>query len=563
MQIVRRPNTYDVVIIGSGAGGGMAAMMLTQGGLNCALLEAGPSIDPSVDYKEHAWPYDSIYRGWGPGYYYRDRPYIDEFSAHLGSWDLKGEPYVLAEGQKFRWFRSRVLGGRTNIWGRVSLRFAPYDFKPYSTDGGGVDWPISSDDIAPYYDRVERLIGVFGNRDGVPTLPDGIYMPPPAPRCHERLVASGCNKLGIPIIAMRNAILTQEHDGRAPCHYCAHCSRGCVTASRFSSLQVLLPKANDTGRLKLITNAMAREILTDGEGRCTAVSYIDRTDRREYQLRARAVVVAGGALESTRLLLNSRSPRFPNGLANSSGAIGKGLNDTVGYNMTAYLPQLMGRKIENEDGIDGGHLIIPWWLQGVKGRDFRRGYHIELFGGPQMGWVTGNGGVTAAVYDGYGTEFKKHGREIFGSAFGLAGRGEMISNDKSWIEIDPETTDAYGVPVLRFHWEWGEEELAMVRHMERTFAEIIDAAGGKVIGRQDGISAGGTILHELGTARMGADPRTSVLNAYNQAHDVKNLFVVDGAAFSSNPEKNPTLTILALSMRASEYLLSQAKRGDL
>jgi choline dehydrogenase-like flavoprotein len=325
----------------------------------------------------------------------------------------------------------------------------------------------------------------------------------------------------------------------------------------------LLPKAKDTGRLKLITNAMAREILTDSEGRCTAVSYIDRTDRREYQLRARAVVVAGGALESTRLLLNSRSSRFPNGLANSSGTIGKCLNDTVGYIMTAYLPQLVGRKIENEDGIDGGHLIIPWWLQGVKGRDFRRGYHIELFGGPQMGWVTGNGGVTAAVYDGYGTEFKKHGREIFGSAFGLAGRGEMISNDKSWIEIDPEAADAYGVPVLRFHWEWGEEELAMVRHMERTFEEIIDAAGGKVIRRQEGISAGGTILHELGTARMGADRRTSVLNAYNQAHDVKNLFVVDGAAFSSNPEKNPTLTILALSMRASEYLLSQAKRGDL
>src|SRR5260370_7407912 len=378
----------------------MAAMVLTQGGLSCALLEAGPGIDPSVDYKEHAWPYDSIYRGWGPGYYYSDRPYIDEFSAHLGSWDLKGEPYVLAEGQKFRWFRSRVLGGRTNIWGRVSLRFAPYDFKPYSTDGGGLDWPISYDDVAPYYDRVERLVGVCGNRDGVEKLPDGIYMAAGAASCHERLVGSGCNKLGIPIIAMRNAILTQEHDGRAPCHYCAHCSRGCVTASRFSSLQVLLPKAKDTGRLKLITNAMAREILTDSEGRCTAVSYIDRTDRREYQLRARAVVVAGGALESTRLLLNSPSPRFPNGLANSSGAVGKGLNDTVGYIMTAYLPQLMGRKIENEDGIDGGHLIIPWWLQGVKGRDFRRGYHIELFGGPQMGWVTGNGGGRSAVLSG-------------------------------------------------------------------------------------------------------------------------------------------------------------------
>jgi choline dehydrogenase-like flavoprotein len=563
VEVIRRPNTYDVVIIGSGAGGGMAAMVLTQGGLNCALLEAGPSIDPAVDYKEHIWPYESMYRGWGPGYFYRDKPYIDEFSAHLGSWDLKGEPYVVAEGQKFRWFRSRVLGGRTNIWGRVSLRFAPYDFKPHSTDGGGEDWPISYDDIAPYYDRVERLIGVFGNRDGVPTMPDGIYMPPPAPRCYERLVARGCDKLGIPIIAMRNAILTQAHDGRPPCHYCAQCSRGCTTASRFSSLQVLLPKANNTGRLKLITNAMAREILTDSEGRCTAVSYIDRRDRRECQLRARAVVVAGGALESTRLLLNSRSPRFPNGLANSSGAVGRYLSDTVGYLTTAYFPELMSRKIGNEDGISGGHLIIPWWLQGVRGRDFRRGYHIELFGGPEMGAVTGNGRVTAAVYDGYGTEFKKHARAIFGSTFGLSGRGEMIPNDRSWVEIDPQAVDAYGVPVLQFHWGWGEEELAMVRHMQRTFGEIIDAAGGKPIWRPNGISEGGEILHELGTARMGADARTSVLNSYNQAYDSKNLFVVDGAAFTSNPEKNPTLTILALSMRASEYLLNQAKRGDL
>jgi choline dehydrogenase-like flavoprotein len=562
VEILRKPETYDVVIVGSGAAGGMAAMVLTQGGLRCALLEAGRPIDPAVDYKEHAWPYESAYRGWGPGYYYHSRPYIDEFNAHLGSWDLTGEPYSVAEGQKFRWFRSRVLGGRTNIWARISLRFAPYDFKPYSTDGGGIDWPISYEDVAPYYDRVERLIGVFGNRDGIPTMPDGVFMPPPAPRCYERIVASGCNKLSIPIIAMRNAVLTQAYDGRAACHYCAHCSRGCITASRFSSNQVLLPKV-DTGGLKLITNAMAREILTDANGRCTGVSYVDRRDRREYQLRARVVVVAGGALESTRLLLNSRSTRFPNGLANSSGVVGQCLNDTVGYIMTAYLPKLMGRKIENEDGIDCGHLIIPWWLEDVKGRDFRRGYHIELFGGPHMGWVVGNGGVTAAVYDGYGAEFKKHGREIFGSAFGLAGRGEMIPNNKSWIEIDPDTNDAYGVPVLRFHWEWGEEELAMVRHMERTFEKIIDAAGGNVIKRQQGISAGGEILHELGTARMGTDPRNSVLNGYNQAHDVKNLFVVDGAAFSSNPEKNPTLTILALSMRASEYILDQAKKGNL
>ncbi len=562
MQVIRSPKAYDAVIIGSGAGGGMAAMVLTQGGLDCALLEGGPPLDPTRDYQEHVWPYDLKYRGRGPGYKL-NQPVIDEFNEHLGGWQLKGEPYTVASGQRFMWFRSRIMGGRTNIWGRISLRFAPYDFKPYSTDGAGVDWPITYEDVAPYYDRVERLIGVFGSRDGVPTLPDGIYLPPPPPRCYERLVAQGCARLKIPTIAMRNAIITQNHDGRPACHYCNQCGRGCMTASRFSSVQVLVPKAVATGRLKVFTNSMAREILTDENGLCTGVSYVNRANRREYQLRARAVVVAGGALESTRLLLNSRSARFPNGLANGSGVLGRYLTDTVGFSVSGYLPQLMGRKIQNEDGISGGHLIIPWWLRDAKNKPFRRGYHIEMGGGAQMGGVMGIGRAAAGLYDGYGSELKKHARELYGSTFGFSGRGEMIPNEKCSVEIDPDVTDAYGIPVLRVHWEWGEEELAMARHMRQTFEEIIEACGGVVRGRQQEISVGGEIIHELGAARMGDDPRASVLNKFNQAHEAKNLFVVDGAAFPSNPEKNPTLSILALSMRASEYLLEEAKKGNL
>ncbi len=562
MQVIRSSKVYDAVIIGSGAGGGMAAMVLTQGGLDCALLEAGPPLDPTKDYKEHLWPYDLMYRGFGPGYKF-NQPVVSEYNDHLGGWQLKGEPYTVASGQRFMWFRSRIMGGRTNIWGRISLRYAPYDFQPRSTDGGGVDWPIRYEDVAPYYDRVERLIGVFGNRDGVPTAPDGIYQPPPPPRCYERLVAKGCAKLRIPTIALRNAILTQDHDGRAACHYCNQCGRGCMTASRFSSVQVLIPKATATGRLKVVTNAMAREILTDQNGLCTGVSYVDRQQKREYQVRAKAVVVAGGTLESTRLLLNSRSPRFSNGLANSSGVLGKYLTDTVGFGVSAYFPQLMGRKIENEDGIGGGHLMIPWWLQGVQGRAFRRGYHVEMSGGAQLGSVTSAGSFAYRMHDGYGSELKKHARELFGTTFGFAGRGEMIPNEKSYVEVDPDTLDEQGIPVLRMHWEWGEEERAMAKHMERTFVEIIEAAGGVVTRRQQDISVGGEIIHEIGTARMGADPRASVLNKFNQAHDVKNLFVVDGAAFPGNPEKNPTLSILGLSMRASEYMLEEAKKGNL
>ena len=391
---------------------------------------------------------------------------------------------------------------------------------------------------------MERLIGVFGNRDGFPTVPDGIYQPPPPPRCYERLVAKGCGKLGIPTIALRNAILTRDHDGRAACHYCNQCGRGCMTASRFSSVQVLIPKALATKRLTLIPNAMAREILTDEEGRCTGVSYVDRAQRREYQVRGRAVVVAGGALESTRLLLNSRSPRFANGLANSSGALGRHLTDTVGYKVSGYLPQLMGRKVGNEDGIGGGHLMIPWWLQDIKNRPFRRGYHIEMGGGANMGAVVGAGRLAARVYDGYGSELKNHARELFGSTFVLNARGEMIPNEKCYVETDPDVMDELGIPVLRIHWEWGEEERNMARHAQQTMEEIVEASGGCITRRQKGISVGGEIIHEVGTARMGDDSCASVLNAFNQAHDVKNLFVVDGAAFSSSPEKNPTLTIL-------------------
>ena len=562
MQVIRSPKVYDAVIIGSGAGGGMAAMVLTRGGLNCALLEGGPSLDPTRDYKEHLWPYEVPHRGHGPGYKY-NLPVADEFNEHLGGWQLKGEPYTVASGQQFMWFRSRIMGGRTNIWGRVSLRFAPYDFKPHSTDGGGVDWPISYEEVAPYYDRVEQLIGVFGSREGIPTLPDGIYQPPPPPRCYERLVAKGCANLGIATIPHRNAILTEDHDGRLACHYCNQCSRGCMTASRFSSLQVLIPKALATKRLTLISNAMAREILTDKEGRCTGVSYVDRAERREYQVRARAVVVAGGTLESTRLLLNSRSPRFSNGLANSSGMLGKNLADSVGYGVSAYFPQLTGRNVGNEDGIGSGHLMIPWWLQDIKNRPFRRGYHIEMRGGSNFGAVTGAGRVAARVYDGYGSELKNHARELFGSTFVLNARGEMIPNEKCRVEIDPDVMDELGIPVLRIHWEWGEEERNMARHAEQTMEEILEAAGGVITRRQNGISVGGEIIHEVGTARMGEDPSTSVLDRFHQAHDVKNLLVVDGSAFAGSPEKNPTLTILSLSLRASEHLLEEARKGNL
>src|SRR4051795_1185986 len=303
-QVIRSPKTYDVCIVGSGAAGGTAAKILTEGGLNVVMLEAGPQLNPEKDFKEHVWPYDLPHRGAGVGG--RQSADFGEFLAPNGSWDIEGEPYTVATGSRFRWFRSRIVGGRTNHWGRIALRFAPVDFKSRSTDGMGDDWPISYDDVAPYYDKVESYIGVFGTKENVSSAPNGVFLPPPKPRCTELIVKKACDRLNITCIPSRLAILTKSVNGRLPCHYCGQCGRGCTTASNFSSSQVLLPPAMATGKLTLITGAMAREVLVGKDGKATGVSYIDKGTRTEQRINARAVVVAASACESTRLLLNSK-----------------------------------------------------------------------------------------------------------------------------------------------------------------------------------------------------------------------------------------------------------------
>ena len=296
---------YDVCIIGSGAGGGTAAKILTEGGLNVVMLEAGPRLNPDRDFKEHTWPYQLPHRGVGIGG--KQRGIGNEFMAPNGFWEMEGEPYTTAPGSSFRWFRSRIEGGRTNHWGRIALRFGPADFRAHSTDGMGDDWPITYDELAPYYDKVESYIGVFGSKENVPNSPDGIFMPPPRPRCTETLIKKACDHLNITCIPSRLAILTKPLNDRDACHYCAQCGRGCISASNFSSSQVMIPPATATGRLTMIANAMAREIVLGKDGKAEAVSYIDKTDKSEQRVYAKSVVVAASACESARLLLNSRS----------------------------------------------------------------------------------------------------------------------------------------------------------------------------------------------------------------------------------------------------------------
>ncbi|HEY5254657.1 MAG TPA: GMC family oxidoreductase [Acidobacteriaceae bacterium] len=563
MQPILNGDVYDAIIVGSGAGGGMAAYSLTHAGAKCLMLEAGDWYDTAKDSKWLQWGYDAPHRGasktpFGPG----------GFEAIVGGYDVEGEPYTCATGTEWKWFRSRMLGGRTNAWGRISLRNGPYDFKPYSRDGKGFDWPITYEELAPYYDKTEELIGVFGSAEGMENLPDGKFQPPPTPRCYELLIQKACKDLKIPCIPSRLAILTRPLKDRPACHYVSQCNRGCRMGSNFSSPDVLLYPAQLTGNLEIRCRAMAREVLTGPDGRATGISYIDKQSGEEVEVLGKVVVLAASACETARLLLNSRGPQFPNGVANSTGLVGRYLMDTVMSNVTGWIPSMMNLPAHNEDGVGGMHLFMPWWnyQEQLHGNlPFSRGYHVEIGGGrrgmPAPGLMNG---TETLLGGGYGRDLKQRSRSLYGSLVDFHGRGEMIPNAQSYCELDKSTVDKWGIPVLKFNFQWSDQEIAMARHMQETFQQIVATMGGKVIesygaDQQWGISAGGVGFHEVGGARMGTDPKTSVLNSHCQAWDCKNLFVTDGAPFVSLSDKNPTLTILALAWRTSDYIAAQVR----
>jgi choline dehydrogenase-like flavoprotein len=542
----------------------MAAHVLTRAGARVVLLEAGGMWDNRTDSAMFTWAHESPRRGKPTA----ERPF-GEFDACIGGWNLPGEPFTRAPGARFDWWRARMLGGRTNHWGRISLRFGPDDFKGRSRDGLGDDWPISYDDLKPWYDEVDRLVGVFGSNEGLRNHPDGIFLPPPRPRCWELLIKQAADRRGITCIPSRLSVLTRPHNGRAACHYCGQCNRGCAVNANFSSTNVLVLPARETGRLTIIPNAMAREVTLDRRGLADGVVYIDKATRAERRVDGRVVVLAASACESARILLNSRSPRFPQGLVNSSGTVGRYLTDTTGTDVSGFIPAMADHVPHNEDGAGGAHLYMPWWLDNRK-LDFPRGYHIEIWGGlspPSYGFM---GGIEAyPPGGGYGRRLKEDYRRYYGASIGFSGRGEQIPNEHCYCEIDPEVVDQWGIPVLRFHWQWTDHELSQVRHMQETFRTLIADMGGEVRSPMPGkaqgygIATGGSIIHELGTVRMGNDPSTSALNAHCQAWDVKNLFVADGGPFVSQADKNPTWTILALSMRTSDFIVRAMRRREL
>jgi len=571
MQIKESSKEYDAIVVGSGAGGGMACNVLANNGLKVALVEAGPFFDPAdpVTMTQMKWPWDSPRRGAGST---RD---FGEWDMSWGDWEIDGEPYTTTKDTEFKWWRSRMLGGRTNHWGRISLRFGPTDFQHKSVDGLGENWPITYDEVKPYYDKLDKMVGVFGSKEGRYNDPDGYFLPPPKPRLHELYYIKGARKLGLPVIPSRLSMLTKRiNNERGVCFYCGQCSRSCRVYADFSAGSVLVFPAQKNGQVDLYNNAHVRKVTTDAEGKATGVSYINKEDRKEYTLKGKVVVLAASACGSARILLNSKSEQHPNGLGNSGDVVGKYLHDSTGSSRAGFIPALMDRKMYNEDGVGGMHVYTPWWGDGSK-LPFKRGYHIEVWGGmgmPGYGFAWNPSDFNkhiGGVVGGYGDKLRDDVKRFFGSVIGFGGRGECIARADNYCELDPTVVDQWGIPVLRFNYTFSDQERQQAKHMQQTFENLIEAMDGVVLGdtptaEQDyGLNKPGEIIHEVGTTRMGNDPNTSVTDKWQALHDAKNVYVTDGGPFVSQADKNCTWTIMALSMRASEHIVSEFKKMNI
>jgi choline dehydrogenase-like flavoprotein len=556
--------TFDVLVIGSGASGGWVAKRLTEAGVRVALLDAGRAHTPA-DYREHTSSFTLKYRDRAPDVIRRTRPVQkDCYACREANYDWfvndLEEPYTTPKDTPFSWQgRMRIVGGRTNVWGRQSYRLSEQDLKGASFDGYGDDWPIGYADLAPYYDLVEEYVGITGIAEGVEELPDGRFHPPMGMTCAETQLRTRVKaKLGRTITLGRAANITRPINGRLACHYCGPCELGCATRSYFNSAFTTVADAVATGRCTLITNAMVYKVLMDEDrNRATGVLYIDRLTRQPREVHGRVVVLCAQALESARVLFNSATRRYAAGLANSSGVLGRYLQDHlwVAGGASAEFPDLL--VTPNADGPrrPNGLYVIRFrnTKAGPRYKKFLRGYGFQ-------GGASANFNFDAP---GFGEAFKQATRQAI-NAINLSGFGETLPRRDNFVEIDPNVVDTFGIPALRIHMTWGENERAMIPDMAESAAEMMDAAGAKNIRPwmvPDRVPGMG--IHEVGVARMGDNPRTSVLTQFQQTHDVKNLFVMDGSCFVSSGCQNPTLTIMALAVRSTDYLMKEMKSGSL
>lgn len=544
----------DVVIVGSGAGGATPAHVLVNLGLKVVVLEAGRMLKHS-ELRTHAMPWDLPFRGRGKPGEYDGLWKINEYTDHLYT-NPRREPYDSLEN--FHWTRLRAVGGRTNTWGRSCFRHGPLDFKTKTLQGFGEDWPLSYEDLAPYYDKVERLVGLSGGKENYFNTPDGVMLPPHKPRCTEIWFKNRVEKMGVPVLLERTAVLSRSHQGRPACHYCGACGNGCDVGAFFSTRDGIFPRLRLKPNFELRTNVVAYQVLVDQEGRASGVSYFDAITGKHGEVRARVVVLAASAVESGRILLNSKSRFHPNGIGNSSGLVGHYLMDSVKSGaMAGIVPELRDRARSNEDGAGGSHITIPRFNYKMK-EGFHGGYYILV------GSRFGRSPEGAQGAPGWGPALKREIRSRYGSVVSLRGYGERIGYYENTFEIDPNNKDRFGIPQVRFRTSHSENDRKMMEDMYGWMEKLLRGCGAEILPYRKTLEPMGDATHECGSARMGADRKTSVLNQYCQSHDVKNLFVTDASCFVSLPGTHGITTwIMALAWRGAEYMAEQMRRGDL
>jgi choline dehydrogenase-like flavoprotein len=579
--------TYDAIVVGSGACGGWAAMDLAQAGMKVLMLEAGSPVDQSADF-HHIFLYDLKFRGRGaPGLL---RRYSGSERNYRIMLDNEENPYTTSPGTVYRWSRSRCLGGRSLHWARASDRMADYELKAASRDGYGMDWALSYSDLKPYYDRVERFIGVSGAAEGFPQFPDGIFLPVMPLNCAEAIFTAACKSLSWPNTHRRLAQLTTAHNGRPPCHYCGNCVNGCDVGAMFSTVSTTLRPALKTGNLEVKTDSVVAQVRMNNENRAQGITYIERFTNRSVDVDARFVILAASTLENTRLLLLSQK----GGLANSSGTLGHYMIDQIGGGgVTGFLPKLKGGPSRLDDGKVAG-ITIPNMVNidaRTARKDFIRGYVMNATGG-QSEYP-----LFAASLPGFGSEWKKEvkSRYVAQAHVWIAG-GEMLARKDNFVELDPEVKDHWGIPVLKIHFTHSDNDRAVLAHFQQQAEELFTKAGGEVMAATGPIGPTGFpgalgspdatpsktpidspnprpssppntarklspsgVIHEVGTARMSASPQDGVLNSFCQTHDIANLYVFGGNAFPSTGDKHPTLTMMALSARGCDHILESVK----
>jgi choline dehydrogenase-like flavoprotein len=548
---------YDVIVIGTGAGGGMAIKTLCEAGLKVCALNAGRKLDPKKDFQNHRMPWDMKYRGFGDpktrsqSYGYMDNEYVE------GVWDHE-IAFTTAPGTEWMWPRCYAVGGKTNFWGRSSARFGDIDFRAASLDGYDVDWPVMYDEIAPFYARVEKMIGVASTVQNRPSNPDGVYLPAFHFRCLDVILQKGGEKTGVPYVPDRIAQLTVAHEGHPACHFCGNCTNGCDVGAFFSTPWFFLPRAEATRNLELRTNALAKNILVNEDGRAAGVAYLDRKTKQEVEVYGRAVVVAASCVETARIMLNSKSRHWPTGIANSSGQLGRNLCDHLyGTSANGYLPQLLGQP-SFPDNVSGSTIAwMPRWqnLRHPREERFIRGYSVYPEGGcSDFPWYAGR-------VEGFGSAFKREIKRRYPTPVTFTVQVPTLRSDANYVDIDPEVKDAYGIPVARLHFQWDENALKMWEHSKEVCAQMLRASGGEFENAGERPEIPGYSLHETGACRMGNDPKHFVTNRFGQTHDVSNLYVCDASVFLNCTDKTTTLSILAFTLRTCEYLIDNFRRG--